>query len=462
MLWIVLAVLLSHSLVAARAAISLTLFDDDNVYLQIYGFNAPKDEWLMIKCVDLKVLLETRLHTSQYRDTILLRADLGRFGIKTDKSVECSVMLSDEKTIIPLHLRRLRGTPHRNSLPETISFSPVTEISQDSPHYSFSHEPLAEIEAYEKMYEEHEFLPLDSGLRKANLALKQQTGSKIYLTLTTSPSRLKLLHYTLRSMNLDLVDVIFVVLPRRFKDKQEYVIPSELLLEFPKIKLLSEERDFGPVSKLVSSVQFVYETDGRDEADKAIFISIDDDNMYSDRLIDTLAYHSFVNEHSVITAASFGFFSFASFGMHTPTIIPYSGDHLTVVSDVEGFAGVAYRGRHVDYELMKFLADKHTNPNLKACYFSDDMVISNVLQLRNIPILRLPREKGVHFYSRNERRDLPHFRDENSLHLMNEDGVNEKRYTHINKYQLCQMELLSYFVDFEQKNMPFIDVPLYK
>lgn len=461
MLWIVLAVLLSYSLVAARAAISLTLFDDDNIYLQIYGFNAPKDDWLANKCIDLKVLLETRLYTSRYRDTTLLRANLGRFGIKTGKPVECSVVLSDEKTIILLQLRRLRGTPHQNTLPEALSFSPVTEISHESPHYAFTDEPLAEIEAYERMYEEHEFLPLAAGLRAANLAFKEQTGSKICLTLTTSPSRLKLLHYTLRSMNLDLVDDIFITLPRRFKDKEEYVIPSELLLEFPKIKLLSEERDFGPVSKLVSSVQFVYESEGVNEADKAIFISIDDDNMYSDRLIDTLAYHSFVNEHSVITAASFGFFSFASFGMHTPTSIPYSGDHLTVVSDVEGFAGVAYRGRHIDYKLMKFLADKHTSPNLKSCYFSDDMVISNVLQLRNIPILRLPLEKGVHFYSRNERRDLPHFRDENSLHLMNEDGVNEKRYTHISKYQLCQMELLSYFVNFEQKNMPFIEVPRY-
>ena len=438
--------------------ISVTQFDDNNLYFQFYPFTAGIQEFLPLKCLNQHFNLPINEHLSEYRGQQMLRAKLGPIGVKTEEKVACLLFLATKEAtqIFEIPVRKLLGTPHQSELPKEISFPPVKEIVEgDSLDYDFTDEPLAVIESYENIYDEYDFGFLDPRLTQANLQLKSTSGAKIYLSLTTSPSRLKLLHYTLRSMNLELVDEIFVTLPKLFKGTQKYTIPRALLQEFPQLNLLSEERDFGPICKLTSAVQFVYSRDSKEEADKAIFITIDDDNLYSDRLIDTLAYHSLINAHSVITAAALEFFPFVSFGIHRPQEISFSGDHLKRVADVEGFAGVAYRGGQVDWRLMKFLADKQQSPEHRFCYFSDDVVISNVLLLRNVPILRLPLEKGVNFYSRNERRDLPHFRDANSLQLTNEDGQRDKVYMHIRRYQYCQMELLSYFINFNTTNLPF-------
>lgn len=441
----------------------MTQFEDDNLYIQFYPFVAA-DETIPIKCLDTHFQLKTSAHISEYRGQTLLRAKMGRIGVKTSKKLSCLLFIRSTRQIVEVDVRRLLGFPNSSALPDTISWSPVQEIDTSLPneHYDYTTEPLVVIDRYEKIYESYDFRQLDPRLRAENERLKRsQGGTKIFLTLTTSPSRLKLLHYTLRSMDLDLVDIIFVTLPKLFKDSERYTIPIELQTEFPKLTFLSEERDFGPICKIVSAVQFVQETFDPEVASSAIFISIDDDNMYSDRLVDTLAYHSFVNEGSVITAASFELFPFVSFGVLEPSKVTINGSHLKLVASLEGFAGVAYRGWQVDWKLMKFLADKRTRTAHLPCYFSDDIVIYEVLLLRNVPVLRLPTEDSVNFYSRNERRDLPHYADANSLQLTDENGKRDSVYMHIKRYQLCHAQLLSYFVDFDQENLVFKEIPRY-
>lgn len=458
---ICLTFLLIQAVSALSIGISISQFEDDNLYLQFYPFTAKNEKTLALKCLDRHFQIPVKQHLSEYRGYPMLRAKLGAIGVKTEEKLRCLMFFPSEHKVLDIPVRKLLGHPHQNELPEAISWPSVVEIDTwaPSPYYQFSDAPLTVIEKYEKIYDGYDFGVLDPGLRKANEKLKHDHNARIFLTLTTSPSRLKLLHYTLRSMDLTLVDAIFVSLPRRFKEQETYEIPRQLLKEFPELKFLSEEHDFGPISKIVSAVQFVHENYDSKVADSAIFISIDDDNLYSDRLIDTLAYHSFVNEKSVVAAAAFELFPFISFGIHQPQEAPINGDHLRRVASLEGFAGVAYRGWQVDWKLMKFLADKRTRPNHRYCYFSDDVVISNVLNLRNIQIVKLPDERSINFYSRSERRDLPHYKDDNSLQMTNENGQRDSVYMHVKRYQYCQMELLSYLIDFETPSLPFKEIP---
>lgn len=439
-----------------HAKVPFTKFENGNTFIQILPFD-PKNEWITVTCRDKVMRLETKNHLSTFHNTHIFRAHIAVFDTKM--SFSCFLFLPNEMLIAESSARPLLGRVHENQLPDELFFPEVTVVDRNNPHYTFTDDPLQVLPEYADILEQ--MAPhLKEELRQANLRMKPKE-IKVFLSLTTSPSRLLLLQYTLRSLNLDLVDVIFVVLPRRFKEKETYLIPTALQREFPKIVYLSEERDFGPISKLASSVQYVQDNYDSMVADESIFITIDDDNVYLDSTVDTLVYLSLLNRESAITTASWQYFLRTAFGVPCYEERPILGGIGTRVSDIEGFAGVAYRSWQVDYKQMKFFVDKARDPRLMTCCCSDDIVISILLMLRDVQIIRGSQHPDYLFYARCDRLELPHFTDENALHLIGVDGSRTQHNSHSEKYQHCMMEMLSHLIDISAPNLAFKDIPLF-
>ena len=106
---------------------------------------------------------------------------------------------------------------------------------------------------------------------------------KIIMSMTSSPDRLKTIHYILECFYDELVnilDVIYIVLPYYFRNNttNTYTIHSKLLEKYSKVRFLSVEVDIGPASKIIHAVE--YEKQICDNSDDFIFVSIDDDMNY--------------------------------------------------------------------------------------------------------------------------------------------------------------------------------------
>ncbi len=222
---------------------------------------------------------------------------------------------------------------------------------------------------FESIISRFVFPKVEDSLRQANLQMIANQRVKIHLSLTTSPSRLLLLHYTLSSLDLTLVDTIFVTLPYRFKDQEAYTIPLKLQSKFPKLKFLKTEKDSGPVLKLTRAVQFLTEMlEDPVEADRIIFIIIDDDQYYSLRTLDSLIYYPLMNPRHVITAATNRYYKADDiFAWPGPiSEIPAQDLPGKIAADCEGYAGVAFRGYHVDYPFLT-IHSRTKNYFLAAC-----------------------------------------------------------------------------------------------
>ena len=211
---------------------------------------------------------------------------------------------------------------------------------------------------------------------------------RIYLSITTSPTRLLKLHYVLKSLDLFLVDTVFIILPLEFKRKERYSIPLKLVNEFSKVQFLSLTQDLGPIIKSISAVEFVRSIRGL-LSNNDIFIQIDDDNCYSINTIDTLVYFTLLNPNSAISGntASLSFYGLSNFGYSFSRNRNIIGGNTRTGQIIEGYLGIASRGINIDVELIKALTRRDLNPELSSCYLSDDLVLSFVLSFKNLQLL---------------------------------------------------------------------------
>ena len=275
--------------------------------------------------------------------------------------------------------------------------------------------------------------------------------------MTTSPSRLLKIHYVLRSLDLHLIDSIFITLPLTYKRKEKYLIPVNLVKEFPKIKFLSITQDLGPIIKGVSAIEYLKSVKPL-LYDKDLFILLDDDTCYALNTIDTLVYYSLLNPNSPI--GGFGtplsWFGFSDFGYPYAESTSIIGNHISGNNLIEGYVGILFRGYHVDIELFKAMTRRDLNTDLSSCFLCDDLVMSYILSFNNFLLLTLTNEfVDEEFYGRRFRKDFNYFEDENALHLLNPDESVANESTFVAKYRICYQTILKYFLDFTKENLPF-------
>lgn len=298
---------------------------------------------------------------------------------------------------------------------------------------------------------------LSEKFRSYNQETLLQQDQRVHLSMTTSPSRLLKIHYVLRSLDLALVDKIFITLPLEFKRKHKYSIPIKLLKEFPKIQFLSISQDIGPIIKGISAVEYMRATKGP-QSNNDIFIILDDDNCYAVNTIDTLVYYSLINPTSSISGycLSFSFYGMSNFGYPFASFQSINGDHAFAKQIIEGYIGIAIRGYQVDVELFKAMTRRDLNPELSSCYLSDDLVMSFILSYENTQLLGLEWEYvSDDMYGFIFRKDFHYFEDENALHLKNPDDSTVEESTIVVRYRMCYQIILKYFLDFTKENIPY-------
>ena len=414
-------------------------------------------ESLTIDCgPNLQKQFQVKKHLSFLNSHVVFRAFVGK---SETTSVNCKVFIKDSQCEVANDDHAL---PPQIYIPlNDTEWNPKLSLLEAretrSGFYTWTEDELFQDEECEKIVKEMKSRArLNPKFRDHNLK-NLSKNQKVYISMTTSPSRLLKLNYVLRSLDLALIDTIFITLPLEFKRKDRYSIPLNLLKEFPQIHLLSITQDLGPILKSVSAVDYVRSVRGH-LSNNDIFIQIDDDNCYAINTIDTLVYYSLLNPNSPVSGVGITFrhHNVSSFGYPYARFRSPVGKHIYVDYMIEGFSGIAYRGIHVDVELFKALTRRDLNPELSSCYLSDDLVISYILNYNNLQLLGLSWEYiSDDMYGRVMRDDFPYFKDENALHLLNPDESRSFQRTIDKRYPMCFQIILKYFLDFSKENIPY-------
>jgi hypothetical protein len=255
-------------------------------------------------------------------------------------------------------------------------------------------------------------------------------SEKIYISLTTSPGRLKFLPEILSPI-LEFVKnqkiEVRINIPKLFRNQTPYneEFIEHLSCQFsqiPDASIVINRVDFdqGPLTKIAPTIEYLK---GKNELNSLV-LSLDDDHIYHPqylkKLIEvkryfghgkiisggggTLNHWTDLFENQGDSPVNFPYFPNA---LYDPSRqirgkIPIMNNILYEVDIVEGFATIIYSPSDIDIDLVKDL----TNPNITnlQCYLSDDFVISFVLKLQNNQLLKLqnPIEKPIrHIESSN-------------------------------------------------------------
>lgn len=233
----------------------------------------------------------------------------------------------------------------------------------------------------------------DISQKKEYIEYKKNNG-KIYLSITSSPSRVDKVTTVLDSLDLSIVDKIFINLPFLYsRDKLEYRIPEELK-KYPKVYINRLEKDLGPITKVIPTIEYSQQEINSEEINEAIVISVDDDYEYSKSLTHELSLYLLNNDKVVASAAgqNLGYWNFPSNLLRFwPKESIYVSDcknhHGGYCQTVEGFGGVAYKSSEINVKLLREFSEKS-----KDCYLSDDLIISYVLAKTNIKRYRVKNE----------------------------------------------------------------------
>ena len=432
---------------------------DRSLYLEARN-KIIHEERLTIDCdQNLQKQFEVKKHLSFLNSHIVFRAFIGN---SETPLIRCKVLIrdslcdvsSDEYILPPPSYIPLNNT----------EWDPKVSLLQTNDtrngFYTWIEDELLHDADCENVVNEMKWITsLNQKFREHNKNILSK-DQRVYLSMTTSPSRLFKLHYVLRSLDLTLVHTIFITLPLEFKRKDRYTIPIKLLKEFPQIQFLSITQDLGPILKCVSAVEYVRSVRGP-LSNNDIFIQLDDDNCYAVNFVDSLVYLSLLNPNNPVSgyAADFPFYGFSNFAYPFSRNRIFNGKGIKAGHIVEGYLGIAYRGIHIDIELSRALTRRDLNPELSSCYLSDDLVLSFVSSFKSLQLLGVfidYMEDGL--FSRHYRRNFHYSDDENALHLKNSDETYLREnpdYRMGFRYKVCYQTILKYFLDFTKENIPY-------
>jgi hypothetical protein len=265
---------------------------------------------------------------------------------------------------------------------------------------------------------------------------------KVYVSLTTSPKRIQYVPHVLRSLDLEMVEKIFIAIPERYgRDGSVYEIPQELL-DFPKVQFLRIPVDLGPITKLLPAAEYVQSMDP-----DSLIITIDDDVGYPKGMIAEYVHAIVQRDRTVVGMRGFdmSYWKIHDFAFPKPLSGPL-GNHPQV-QILEGFCGIAYRAKHVDVELMKHLSRKDRFPE---CFVSDDLVISFALALSKVDRVAV----STRFYNIKKicplkygfEADALHQGGGTDLHVINNPiGLNAL------KYRKSYSQLINHTFDFQRQ-----------
>ncbi|MEC7882061.1 MAG: hypothetical protein VYB35_04055 [Verrucomicrobiota bacterium] len=187
------------------------------------------------------------------------------------------------------------------------------------------------------------------------------------LTLTTSPQRMQYLPLILDALfnQITLPDAVYLNLPERYRNRDDYIIPG-WLNDASRVTLLHCGDDLGPVMKIMPVLEVETDLD-------TLLITVDDDVRYPSDTISTLQTAAQAHPESAFGSRGF---NFTNIGQH---LEPVRGNHISC-HVLQGYGACAYRRWHFDIERLRISLASQPN----AFRFSDDIILSNHIAARGV------------------------------------------------------------------------------
>jgi hypothetical protein len=253
---------------------------------------------------------------------------------------------------------------------------------------------------------------------------------KVYISLTTSPKRIAHLAEVFRYLDLTHVEAILLCIPHKYaRDNSEYVIPTNLVASYPKLKIIRVAKDLGPITKLLPAIKYVNDLGQAN----AIVITIDDDMAYSHAMVNELIHYA-INNDAIVGGVAYNIGQGATKNID-PKAYPWTNANsnnrianfinhkvywrefgLKQRQFVAGFGAIAYQSKFIDYDTLLRLSQLNT-----ACFKSDDAAISYYLNANKVKIAKVSNKK----FNINNIISLEHGLQSDALHQLD---VNEEKF----------------------------------
>lgn len=271
---------------------------------------------------------------------------------------------------------------------------------------------------------------------------KYLSKHKVYISLTTSPTRLKYVPAVLNLLDLSDVHEIHLNLPQAYRNKTEsQYSPThwyrDMLIFFynpgdveyvkmvdSRIKVFWENRDIGPLTKIIPTLRRIKDPG-------AIIISIDDDIGYPFNLVSSLIYYSVTQPDKIFTGAGFKFGDYPGSDFDRK-LWPTKKTSSKYVDIVEGWGGIAYKKKLMTTKVLFEILS--LNNVSTTCKLSDDFTISYVLAANGIKCVEVP---GIREYLE----PFNYGEGEDALHKGSGVGGTGAEDENMNKYHVCLADI---------------------
>lgn len=191
----------------------------------------------------------------------------------------------------------------------------------------------------------------------------------IYVSLTTIPSRSNTLLYTINSILNQTVlpgKIYITICKSPLREKNiKYKIPK-IVYQHSIIEVITKDKDNGPIDKLYGGLL-------RCKKPNDIIITIDDDSIYHNKMIQKILYWSNLFPECCIGSIGRQKYDRKLFG--------YNFEKHQKVIMLEGYGGVGYKKKFFN------LDDINTEKLSKEIKFNDDIYISYLLKKKKIPLI---------------------------------------------------------------------------
>ena len=250
--------------------------------------------------------------------------------------------------------------------------------------------------------------------------------NKVYISMTCSPKRLSKVQAVLASIDSKYLNTLYLVLPRKFGRSGELynsTLIKRIEKNFPIVNVLRIPKDYGPITKLLPVARLLK------NQPNSIIITIDDDICYPLGMVNEVIYQKVMKYPRDVLETSGGFYirsSIREFSKYWPV----KRANWPKMDIIEGFSGVAYNPWMLDTELMEKLSE------MKACFLSDDLVISYILAKNKVTMRNILNKYWYMPYA------YLYGELEDALHTSGDDKTIGSNEHNIKKYRNCLIHIV--------------------
>ncbi len=248
---------------------------------------------------------------------------------------------------------------------------------------------------------------------------------KTYLSLTSSPERLKNVGLMLSLLDLSHISEIHVNLPVHYRNDPKFSYDENDIYFLERldsrIKIFRPKQDLGPVTKIIPTLMRIK---------TGLIISVDDDIAYPFDMISQLMNSAVKNPNEITCGGGFTFGGkgMGSYGEYFKStkwenMWPAKRAKYPFVDILEGYSSVIYNKKLVNKKVINMIM--HLN---KFCKLSDDLTISYSLRSNGVNIKSLKRGEDIYPFSYGQQADALH---------VGADGID----ANFIKYEKCLTEV---------------------